>query len=74
MYYTNGAKNCRRPLEITQKKLISQTERFRPKVYSVFRNTYVLESRFSTVKQVNFKNRNRMADETPATKCFQLIF
>jgi len=30
----------------------------------MFRNTYVRESRFSTVKQVNFKNRNRMADET----------
>jgi len=27
-------------------------------------NTYVCESIFSTMKQVKFENRNRMADET----------
>jgi len=34
------------------------------KMHSMFQNTYVCESTFSTMKQVKPKNRNKLADET----------
>jgi len=37
---------------------------FALKMRSMFGNTYVCESTFSTMKQVKYKYRNRMADET----------
>jgi len=34
------------------------------KMHSMFGSTYVCESTFSTIKQAESKNRNRMADKT----------
>jgi len=50
-------------------KLISKERFLKPKdfalkMHSMFGNTYIFESTFSTPKQVKSKIRNRMADET----------
>jgi len=37
---------------------------FALEMHSMFRNTYVCESTFSTMNHVKSKNRNQMADET----------
>jgi len=64
MYNIDGDRlDGREPMEISQQRYISQTERFRTKMHSMFGNTYVYESIFCTMKQVKFKNRNRMANQ-----------
>jgi len=42
----------------------SKLKDFALKMHLMFGNTYACESRFSTMKQVNAKNKNRMPEET----------
>ena len=56
--------DCKELLKISQQRKISQTEKFRAKMHSMFGNIYVCKSTFFTMKKVKSKNRNRMADGT----------
>jgi len=63
IYNTNGVGDCRELLQISQRRKIFQTERFRTDIaLDVY--TYVCVSKFCTMKQVKSENKNRMADET----------
>jgi len=50
--------------EISQQSIFPKLKDFARKMHSMFGNTYVCKSTFSTTKQIKSKNRNRMADET----------
>jgi len=65
MYNTNRVRDCREMLEISQQryrfpKLID----FALKMHSMFRNTHVCDSTFSTMKQVKSKNRSNSRRST----------
>ena len=56
MYSTNGLRDSRELLEISQQREIPLTERFRTKnAFDVWKRVRVWEYTFSTMKQIQFE-------------------
>ena len=66
MYNTNGVRDCRyNYCKFISKDRFPKLKDFALKCFRCLEiHRYVCESTFSTMKQVKFKNRNRMANET----------
>jgi len=65
MYNVNGVRDCIENVwKLVSKDKYPKLKDIALKMQSIFGNTFVCESAFSTRKQVKSKNRNRIADET----------